>query len=72
MSEETSVNINVNVDEVMDLHADVFEIEENKMVPQDENALDLDVVLFDNEKKRYDKLKENGQLEIKKRTKDSD
>lgn len=70
MSTESAMNLNINVYEVMDFYADVFEVEKNGLITNDENTFDPDVVLFNNEINRYDKLKENGQVEIEKRTKD--
>lgn len=69
MSQETAMSIDVNVYEVMDFYADVFEVEKNEMITYDEDSLDFDVVIFNNEPNRYDRLKENGQLEIEKITK---
>lgn len=68
MSIESSMNLNVY--EVMDFYTDVFEVEKNGLIINDENTVDPDVVLFNNEINRYDKLKENGQVEIEKITKD--
>ena len=70
MSTESAMNLNINVYEVMDFYADVFEVEKYGLITNDENTFDPDVVLFNNEINRYDKLKENGQVEIEKRTKD--
>lgn len=70
MSAESAMSLNLNVYEVMDYYADVFEVEKNEPITNDENAFDPDVVLFNNEINRYDKLKENGQVEIEKITKD--
>ncbi|MER2226988.1 MAG: hypothetical protein ABS916_08050 [Carnobacterium sp.] len=70
MSTESAMNLNINVYEVMDFYADVFEVEKNGLITNDENTFDPDVVLFNNEINRYDKLKENGQVEIEKITKD--
>lgn len=70
MSTQTSMSLDVNIYEVMDFYADVFEVEKNEMIIYDENILDSDVVLFINEKNRYDILKENGQIEIDRLTKD--
>lgn len=71
MSQETAMSIDVNVYEVMDFYADVFEVEKNEMITYDEGALDFEVVIFNNEPNRYDRLKENGQLETEKITKNS-
>lgn len=70
MSIETGMSIDVNVYEVVDFYADVFEVEKNEQIAYDENMLNADVVLFNNEINRYDKLRENGQLEMEKRIKD--
>lgn len=70
MSTESAMNLNINVYEVMDFYADVFEVEKNGLITNDENTFDPDIVLFNNEINRYDKLKENGQVEIEKITKD--
>ena len=66
MSTESAMNLNINVYEVMDFYADVFEVEKNELRTDDENTFDPDIVLFNNEINRYDKLKENSQVEIKK------
>ncbi|MER2174793.1 MAG: hypothetical protein ABS911_08950 [Carnobacterium sp.] len=70
MSTESAMNLNINVYEVIDFYADVFEVEKNELRTDDENTFDPDIVLFNNEINRYDKLKENGQVEIEKITKD--
>lgn len=75
MSIETGMSIDVNVYEVADFYADVFEVEKNEEIvseeiTNDENMFNADVVLFNNEVNRYDKLRENGQLEMEKRLKD--
>lgn len=70
MSIETGMSIDVNVYEVVDFYADVFEVEKNEQIAYDENMINADVVLFNNEINRYDKLRENGQLEMEKRIKD--
>ena len=70
MSTESAMNLNINVYEVMEFYADVFEVEKNELRTNDENTFDPDIVLFNNEINRYDKLKENGQVEIEKITKD--
>jgi len=70
MSIETGMSIDVNVYEVVDFYADVFEVEKNEQITNDENMFNADVVLFNNEINRYDKLRENGQLEMEKRIKD--
>lgn len=70
MSLETSTSINVNVYQVMDFYADVFEVENNERIAYDEKTLDRDVVIFNKETNRFDKLKENGQVEIEKMTND--
>ncbi|WP_407372060.1 hypothetical protein [Carnobacterium sp.] len=70
MSTESAMNVNINVYEVMDFYADAFEVEKIELIPDDETTFDPDVVLFNNEINRYDKLKENGQVEIEKITKD--
>ncbi|WP_373471970.1 hypothetical protein [Carnobacterium alterfunditum] len=70
MSIETGMSIDVNVYEVVDFYADVFEVEKNEQIDYDENMINADVVLFNNEINRYDKLRENGQLEMEKRIKD--
>ena len=70
MSTESAMNLNINVYEVMEFYADVFEVEKNGLITNDENTFDPDIVLFNNEINRYDKLKENGQVEIEKITKD--
>jgi len=70
MSTESAMNLNINVYEVMEFYADVFEVEKNELRTDDENTFDPDIVLFNNEINRYDKLKENGQVEIEKITKD--
>ena len=70
MSTESAMSLNLNVYEVIDFYADVFEVEKNELITDDENTFDPDVVLFNNEINRYDKLKENGQVEIEKITKD--
>lgn len=70
MSAESAMSLNLNVYEVIDFYTDVFEVEKNELITDDENTFDPDVVLFNNEINRYDKLKENGQVEIEKITKD--
>ncbi|MBT2732893.1 hypothetical protein [Carnobacterium sp. ISL-102] len=70
MSIETGMSIDVNVYEVVNFYADVFEVEKNEQIAYDENMINADVVLFNNEINRYDKLRENGQLEMEKRIKD--
>lgn len=70
MSIETGMSIDVNVYEVVDFYDDVFEVEKNEQIAYDENMINADVVLFNNEINRYDKLRENGQLEMEKRIKD--
>lgn len=70
MSIETGMSIDVNVYEVVDFYADVFEVEKNEEIINEDNMFNADVVLFNNEINRYDKLRENGQLEMEKRFKD--
>ncbi|MEG0552606.1 MAG: hypothetical protein RR533_03630 [Carnobacterium sp.] len=70
MSAEADMSIDVNVYEVMDFYADVFQVENTEVVTYNEKSLDPDVVIFNKELNRYDKLKENGQVELEKITKD--
>ncbi|WP_034551820.1 hypothetical protein [Carnobacterium funditum] len=70
MSEVTAMSVNINVYQGMDFYADVFQVENSERMTYDENTLDSDVVAFNNDFNRYDKLKENGQVEIEKMTKD--
>lgn len=70
MSSETDMVINVNAYDVIDFYIDVFQVENGKGLIYDEKSLDPDVVIFNSELNRYDKLKENGQAEFEKRTKD--
>lgn len=70
MTAEADMSIDVNVYEVMDFYADVFQVENTEVVTYNEKSLDPDVVIFNKELNRYDKLKENGQVELEKITKD--
>lgn len=70
MSEEISMSININVYQVADFYADVFQVENSEMMIDSETILDPDVIIFNNDLNRFDKLKENGQVEIEKMTKD--
>ena len=70
MALETGMSIDVNVYEVMDFYADAFQVEKSERVNYDEKSLDPDVVVFNSVLNRYDKLKENGQAEFEKMTKD--
>lgn len=70
MSEENFMSINVNIYQVADFYADVFQVEDNDRMIDSNDTLDPDVIVFNNELNRFDKLKENGQVEIEKMTKD--
>jgi uncharacterized glyoxalase superfamily protein PhnB len=70
MSEDTTMSININVYQVADFYADVFQVENNEMMIDSESTLDPDVIIFNNDLNRFDKLKENGQVEIEKMTRD--
>lgn len=70
MSEENPMSININIYQVADFYADVFQVEDNDEMIDSESTLDPDVIIFNNDLNRFDKLKENGQVEIEKMTKD--
>ena len=70
MSEENFMSVNVNIYQVADFYADVFQVEDTDRLIDSNNTLDPDVIIFNNELNRFDKLKENGQVEIEKMTKD--
>ena len=70
MSEENFMSINVNIYQVADFYADVFQVEDTDKMIDSNDTLDPDVIIFNNELNRFDKLKENGQVEIEKMTKD--
>lgn len=70
MSEENFMSINVNIYQVADFYADVFQVEDTDKMIDSNDTLDPDVIIFNDELNRFDKLKENGQVEIEKMTKD--
>ena len=70
MSEEAAVSVDVNVYQVLDSYTDIFQVENVEAVIYDESTLDPDVIVFNKDLNRYDKLKENGQIELEKMTKD--
>ncbi|WP_414839443.1 hypothetical protein [Carnobacterium sp. TMP28] len=53
-----------------DFYTTVFEVEKDESTVYNEKTLDADMIIFTNQKNRFDKLKENGQIEIEKTTKD--
>ena len=70
MSEEVATSVDVNVYQVLDSYTDIFQVENVEAVIYDESTLDPDVIVFNKDLNRYDKLKENGQIELEKMTKD--
>ncbi|MCA9764970.1 MAG: hypothetical protein KC455_00975 [Carnobacterium sp.] len=53
-----------------DFYTTVFEVEKDESTVYNEKSFDPDMIIFNNQKNRFDKLKENGQMEIEKITKD--
>ncbi|SEL15225.1 hypothetical protein SAMN04488700_0600 [Carnobacterium iners] len=70
MSLETTLHFDVIHYKAIDFCTIVFEVEKDESTNYSEKTLDPDIIIFNNQKNRFDKLKENGQVEIEKITKD--
>lgn len=69
MSIEASFDIHAHeliAHEIMDLYVDIFEVEKIKTMTSGEKPLNPALFGFTNETIPFDKLKENGQVEMEK------